>query len=89
LDSTSSILTPDNVGKRHYEIAKEIQRVLQKYKELQDIIAILGMEELSNEDKLIVSRARKIEKFFSQPFFVAEQFTGMTGAYVTLADTIK
>lgn len=88
LDSTSSILTPDTVGKKHYHIAKEIQRVLQKYKELQDIIAILGMEELSVEDKLIVYRARKIEKFFSQPFFVAEQFTGMKWAYVTLANTI-
>lgn len=88
LDSTSSILTPDTVGKKHYHIAKEIQRVLQKYKELQDIIAILGMEELSNEDKLIVYRARKIEKFFSQPFFVAEQFTGMKWSYVTLANTI-
>ena len=69
MDSTSSILTPETVGEKHYYIAKEIQRVLQKYKELQDIIAILGMEELSAEDKLIVSRARKIEKFFSQPFF--------------------
>ncbi|AHB41083.1 hypothetical protein P148_SR1C00001G0276 [candidate division SR1 bacterium RAAC1_SR1_1] len=88
LDSTSSILTPDTVGKKHYHIAKEIQRVLQKYKELQDIIAILGMEELSVEDKLTVARARKIEKFFSQPFFVAEQFTGMKGAYVTLENTI-
>ena len=88
LDSTSSILTPDTVGKKHYHIAKEIQRVLQKYKELQDIIAILGMEELSVEDKLTVARARKIEKFFSQPFFVAEQFTGMKWAYVTLENTI-
>lgn len=88
LDSTSSILTPDTVGERHYTVAKEMQKVLQKYKELQDIIAILGMEELSNEDKLTVARARKIEKFFSQPFYVAEQFTGMDWSYVKLSDTI-
>jgi len=89
LDSTSTILSEDIVGKKHYFIAKEIQRILQKYKELQDIIAILGMEELSHEDKLLVYRARKIEKFFSQPFFVAEQFTGMTWAYVSLENTIS
>ncbi|MCK9466926.1 MAG: F0F1 ATP synthase subunit beta [Candidatus Absconditabacterales bacterium] len=89
LDSTSSILSPESVGERHYNIAKDIQKTLQKYKELQDIIAILGMEELSTEDKLTVSRARKIEKFFSQPFHVAEQFTGMNGTYVKLEDTIN
>jgi len=89
LDSTSTILSEDTVGKRHYSIAKEIQRILQKYKELQDIIAILGMEELSHEDKMIVNRARKIEKFFSQPFSVAEQFTGFKGAYVKLEDSIS
>lgn len=88
LDSTSTILAPDIVGVKHYTIAKEVQRILQKYKELQDIIAILGMEELSYEDKLTVYRARKIEKFFSQPFSVAEQFTGMQGRYVKLSDTI-
>jgi F-type H+-transporting ATPase subunit beta len=77
LDSASTILAEDVVGDRHYKVAKEVQKVLQRYKELQDIIAILGMEELSHEDKLLVYRARKMEKFFSQPFFVAEQFTGM------------
>lgn len=89
LDSTSTILAPDIVGIKHYTVAKEVQRILQKYKELQDIIAILGMEELSYEDKLTVYRARKIEKFFSQPFAVAEQFTGMQGRYVKLSDTIS
>jgi len=89
LDSASTILSIDTVGERHYKVAKEAQRTLQRYKELQDIIAILGMEELSHEDKLLVYRARKIEKFFSQPFFVAEQFTGMNGAYVTLDETIS
>lgn len=89
LDSTSTILAPDIVGLKHYTVAKEVQRILQKYKELQDIIAILGMEELSHEDKLTVYRARKIEKFFSQPFAVAEQFTGMQGRYVKLSDTIS
>lgn len=89
LDSTSTILTPDNVGERHYKIAKEVQKILQRYKELQDIIAILGMEELSHEDKLTVYRARKIEKFFSQPFHVAEQFTGTPWVYAKLEDTIK
>ncbi|HRU50163.1 MAG TPA: F0F1 ATP synthase subunit beta [Candidatus Absconditabacterales bacterium] len=89
LDSTSSILAPEAVGEKHYKIARDIQKTLQKYKELQDIIAILGMEELSAEDKLTVSRARKIEKFFSQPFHVAEQFTGMSGTYVKLEDTIN
>lgn len=89
LDSTSTILSEDVVGKRHYTIAKELQRILQKYKELQDIIAILGMEELSHEDKMTVYRARKIEKFFSQPFSVAEQFTGFKGQYVKLEDSIS
>ncbi|MCX6825392.1 MAG: F0F1 ATP synthase subunit beta [candidate division SR1 bacterium] len=89
LDSTSTILAPDIVGVKHYTVAKEVQKILQKYKELQDIIAILGMEELSHEDKLTVYRARKIEKFFSQPFTVAEQFTGMTGRYTKLNDTIE
>ncbi len=89
LDSSSTILDPHIVGKEHYEVAREVQRVLQRYKDLQDIIAILGMDELSNEDRDLVSRARKIQKFLSQPFFVAEQFTGTPGAYVPLADTIR
>lgn len=89
LDSTSRILDPVIVGKEHYEVARGVQKVLQRYKELQDIIAILGMDELSEEDKLIVSRARKIQRFFSQPFFVGEQFTGMKGKYVPLSETIK
>lgn len=89
LDSTSTILDPNIVGREHYDTAREVQRVLQKYKGLQDIIAILGMEELSQEDKDLVTRARKIQKFLSQPFFVAEQFTGTPGAYVSLADTIR
>ena len=88
LESSSRMLTPDIVGERHYKIAKEVQRVLQKYQELQDIIAILGMEELSDEDKLLVKRARRIQRFFSQPFHVAESFTGLKGAYVSLEDTI-
>jgi F-type H+-transporting ATPase subunit beta len=89
LDSSSTILDPNIVGKEHYEVAREVQRVLQKYKDLQDIIAILGMEELSDSDKELVFRARKIQKFLSQPFFVAEQFTGRSGEYVTLAETIR
>jgi F-type H+-transporting ATPase subunit beta len=89
LDSTSTILSPDVVGQDHYEVAREVQRILQKYKELQDIIKILGMEELSEEDKLTVARARKIQIFLSQPFHVAEQFTGMQGKFVELADTIQ
>ena len=89
LDSTSRILDPQVVGEDHYRVAREVQRVLQTYKSLQDIIAILGMDELSEEDKLTVARARKIEKFLSQPFFVAEIFTGSPGKYVDLADTIK
>ena len=89
LDSTSRILDPQVVGEEHYRVAREVQRVLQTYKSLQDIIAILGMDELSEEDKLTVTRARKIEKFLSQPFFVAEVFTGSSGKYVDLENTIK
>jgi len=89
LDSSSTILDPNIVGKEHYEVAREVQRVLQRYKDLQDIIAILGMEELSEEDRALVTRARKIQKFLSQPFFVAEQFTGASGMYVPLAETIR
>ncbi len=89
LDSTSRQLDPQVVGKEHYEVARSVQGTLQRYKELKDIIAILGMDELSDEDKLTVSRARKIQKFLSQPFFVAEIFTGSPGKYVTLKDTIK
>lgn len=89
LDSSSTILDPHIVGKEHYEVAREVQRVLQRYKDLQDIIAILGMEELSDSDKELVSRARKIQKFLSQPFFVAEQFTGTAGQYVPLSETIR
>ena len=89
LDSTSRILTPEVVGKEHYEIARAVQQVLQRYKELQDIIAILGMEELSEDDKLTVFRARKIQRFLSQPFHVAETFTGVPGKYVPLAETIR
>lgn len=89
LDSTSRILTPRIVGAEHYDTAQSVKKILQKYKDLQDIIAILGMDELSDEDKLVVSRARKVEKFFSQPFHVAEAFTGMTGKYVSISDTIR
>ncbi len=89
LDSSSTILDPHIVGKEHYEVAREVQRVLQRYKDLQDIIAILGMEELSEDDKGLVARARKIQKFLSQPFFVAEQFTGAQGQYVPLSETIR
>jgi F-type H+-transporting ATPase subunit beta len=89
LDSTSNILDPEIVGEEHYNVAREVQRVLQRYKDLQDIIAMLGMEELSEEDKLTVTRARKIQRFLSQPFFVAEQFTGNKGQYVKLADTVQ
>ncbi len=89
LDSTSRILEPGVVGDEHYGVAREVQRVLQRYKDLQDIIAILGMDELSDEDKAVVARARKIEKFLSQPFFVAEQFTGMPGKYVSKDDTVR
>lgn len=89
LDSSSTILDPHVVGEEHYRTARDLQKVLQRYKDLQDIIAILGMEELSDEDKLTVSRARKLQRFLSQPFFVAEQFTGMQGKYVKVADTIR
>ncbi len=89
LESTSRILTPEVLGKEHYEVARGVQSILQRYKELQDIIAIMGMDELSDEDKLIVSRARKIQRFLSQPFSVAEQFTGMEGRYVPLKETIR
>ena len=89
LDSSSTILDPNIVGREHYEVAREVQRVLQRYKDLQDIIAILGMEELSDADKELVARARKIQKFLSQPMFVAEQFTGTSGQYVPLAETIR
>ncbi|HEX7586227.1 MAG TPA: F0F1 ATP synthase subunit beta [Patescibacteria group bacterium] len=89
LDSSSTILDPKIVGEEHYQVARGMQKVLQRYKDLQDIIAILGMEELSDEDRVTVARARKIQKFLSQPFFVAEQFTGTPGKYVKLSDTIK
>ena len=89
LDSTSRILAPDVVGIEHYEVARDVQRILQRYKELQDIIAIMGMDELSEEDKLIVNRARKVQRFLSQPFHVAEQFTGYQGKYVPLKETIR
>ena len=89
LDSTSRILSPEVVGQEHYQVARQVQQVLQRYKELQDIIAIMGMDELSEEDKVTVSRARKIQRFLSQPFTVAEQFTGMEGRYVPLQETIR
>jgi F-type H+-transporting ATPase subunit beta len=89
LDSTSRVLDPQYVGDEHYDTARAVQAILQRYKDLQDIIAILGMDELSEEDKVIVNRARKIQKFLSQPFFVAEQFTGSPGRYVKLSDTIR
>jgi F-type H+-transporting ATPase subunit beta len=88
LASTSRILDPNVVGADHYETAREVQRVLQRYKNLQNIIAILGVDELSEDDKILVARARKIEKFFSQPFVTAEQFTGIKGVYVKLKDTV-
>ncbi len=88
LDSTSTMLAPDIVGDEHYQTARQVQQTLQKYKDLQDIIAILGMDELSEEDKLIVARARKIQRFLSQPFFVAQQFTGLSGQYVPIKETI-
>ena len=89
LESTSRILTPDIVGIEHYEVAREVQRILQRYTELQDIIAIMGMDELSEEDKLIVMRARKIQRFLSQPFSVAEQFNGLKGKYVPISETVR
>jgi F-type H+-transporting ATPase subunit beta len=89
LVSTSRILDPNIVGEEHYQVAHEVQRVLQRYKDLQDIIAILGIDELSEDDKQVVFRARKIERFFSQPFFVAERFTGIPGRYVPLKETVR
>src|SRR5690606_22422021 len=88
LDSNSSMLDPEVVGQEHYEVAREVQRILQQYKDLQDIIAILGMDELSEEQRTIVNRARRIQRFLSQPFHVAEKFTGNPGKYVSLSDTI-
>ncbi|HQV34261.1 MAG TPA: F0F1 ATP synthase subunit beta, partial [Calditrichia bacterium] len=89
LDSTSRILDPQIIGEEHYNTAKAVQEILQNYKELQDIIAILGMDELSDEDKVVVARARRIQRFLSQPFFVAEAFTNNPGKYVPLAETIR
>jgi F-type H+/Na+-transporting ATPase subunit beta len=89
LASTSRILDPRILGEEHYNVARSVKQVLQRYKDLQDIIAILGIDELSEEDKLTVTRARKIQRFLSQPFFVGEQFTGLKGKYVTVADTIR
>jgi F-type H+-transporting ATPase subunit beta len=88
LDSTSRILDPHVVGEEHYNTAREVQNILQRYKDLQDIIAILGIDELSEDDKITVGRARRIQRFLSQPFFVAEQFTGREGRYVKVADTV-
>ena len=89
LGSTSRILDPRIVGEEHYDVARQVQSILQRYRNLQDIIAILGIDELSDEDKLVVARARKIQRFFSQPFFVAESFTGMTGRYVPISETVR
>jgi F-type H+-transporting ATPase subunit beta len=89
LESTSRILDPRVVGEEHYQVARGVQEILQKYKELQDIIAILGMDELSEEDKIVVNRARKVQRFLSQPFFVATQFTGIEGKYVPVTETIR
>jgi F-type H+-transporting ATPase subunit beta len=89
LASTSTILSPEVVGDRHYAVARRVQEILQRFKELQDIIAILGIDELSEEDKLIVSRARKVQRFLSQPFYVAEVFTGLSGEYVSTQDTVE
>jgi F-type H+-transporting ATPase subunit beta len=89
LDSTSTMLDPQVCGEHHYKVARAVQATLQKYKDLQDIIAILGMDELSEDDKLIVARARKVQRFLSQPFFVAAQFTGMSGKLVAIKDTIE
>jgi F-type H+-transporting ATPase subunit beta len=89
LASTSSILTPETVGDRHYLVARRVQEILQRYKELQDIIAILGLDELSEEDRQTVSRARKVQRFLSQPFYVAEVFTGVPGEYVPVAETVE
>ncbi|RPH88932.1 MAG: F0F1 ATP synthase subunit beta, partial [Calditrichaeota bacterium] len=89
LDSTSRILDPRIVGEKHYAIARSVQQILQKHKDLQDIIAILGMEELSEDDKIVVNRARRLQRFLSQPFFVAQQFSGFEGRYVKLEDTLR
>jgi F-type H+-transporting ATPase subunit beta len=89
LDSSSTILKPEVVGQEHYDIANQVKEILQRYKELQDIIAILGIDELGEEDKILVQRARKIERFLSQPFHVAEQFTGSPGQYVPIAETVR
>jgi F-type H+-transporting ATPase subunit beta len=89
LDSTSTILKPDIVGEEHYEVATRVKEILQRYKELQDIIAILGIDELSDEDKVTVQRARKVERFLSQPFHVAEAFTGTPGVYVSIDETVR
>jgi F-type H+-transporting ATPase subunit beta len=89
LASTSRILDPHVIGEEHYNVARQVKQILQRYKDLQDIIAILGIDELSEDDKLTVSRARKIQKFLSQPFFVAEQFTGYKGVYVPIAETVR
>ena len=89
LDSTSRILSPDVLGEEHYRIAREVQRILQRYNELMDIIAIMGMDELAEEDKLLVTRARKIQRFLSQPFFVSEKFIGLPGVYVPLSETLR
>ena len=89
LESTSRILSPDILGEEHYKIAREVQRILQRYRELMDIIAIMGMDELSDEDKLLVQRGRKIQRFLSQPFDVSEKFTGIPGTYVPLSETIR
>jgi F-type H+-transporting ATPase subunit beta len=89
LDSTSTILKPDIVGEEHFQVANDVREILQRYRELQDIIAILGIDELSDEDRQSVQRARRIERFLSQPFFVAEQFTGSPGKYVAVEDTVR
>jgi len=89
LASTSTILSPEVVGDRHYNVARRVQEILQRYKDLQDIIAILGLDELSEEDRLTVARARKVQRFLSQPFFVAEVFTGLKGEYVKTAETVE
>lgn len=89
LESTSRILSPDILGEEHYRVAREVQRILQRYQEFMDIIAIMGMDELSDEDKLLVQRARKIQRFLSQPFDVLEKFTGIPGTYVPLSETIR
>ena len=89
LDSTSTMLEPGIIGQRHYNVARQVQSTLQRYKDLQDIIAILGIDELSEDDKLTVARARKLQRFLSQPFFVAEQFTGFKGKYVPIDETVR